>query len=162
MSKLIYLMPVWMGCDDYLVHGLQVCQNKAARLVTKLDKYTPSKVLMTQCGWLPVRQQLIFHSLVLLHKVFLQQTPTFLYQKIISGSGKPNTRQAAAKAAELAAAGVTSLPSIPDCTLSLTRSSWCWSSVSYYNRLPAVLLTEKKVEKFKTRLKKWVTEYVEY
>ena len=58
MSKLIYLMPVWMGCEDYLVNALQVCQNMVARLVTKLDRYryTPTNVLLQQCGWLPVRQ----------------------------------------------------------------------------------------------------------
>ena len=38
ISKLIYLMPVWVGCEEYLVNGLQVCQNKAASLVTKLDR----------------------------------------------------------------------------------------------------------------------------
>ena len=52
MSKLIYLMPVWVGCEDYLVNALQVSLNKVARLVTKLDIFTPTKVLMQQCGWM--------------------------------------------------------------------------------------------------------------
>ena len=78
MSKLIYLMPVWMGCEEFWVSALQVCQNKAARLVTRLDRYTSTNVLMKQCGWMPVRQLLIYHSLVLFHKVFQHQTPTFL------------------------------------------------------------------------------------
>ena len=73
ISKLIYFIPVWMGCDDYLVNALQVCQIKAARLVTKLDRFTPTKVLMQQCGWLSVKQLMIYHSLVLLHKVFKNQ-----------------------------------------------------------------------------------------
>ena len=68
MSKLIYLMPVWMGCDDYLVKALQVCQNKVARLVKKLDRYTLIKVLIQQCGWTPDRQLMTYHSLLLLHK----------------------------------------------------------------------------------------------
>jgi hypothetical protein len=50
MSKLIYLLPLWMGCNDYLVEALQVNLNKVARLVTKLDIYNPTKVLMQQCG----------------------------------------------------------------------------------------------------------------
>ena len=107
MSKLIYLMP------DFLVNGLQVCQNKAARLVTKLDRYTSTKVQMTQCGWLPVRHLMVYHSLVLLHNVFQQQTPSFLYQKIISGSDQPNNRKAESTAT-LAAAVVPTLPSIPN------------------------------------------------
>ena len=34
MSKLIYLMPLWVGCEDYLVNVLQVNLNKVARMVT--------------------------------------------------------------------------------------------------------------------------------
>ena len=30
MSKLIYLMPLWMGCEDYLINVLQVNLNKVA------------------------------------------------------------------------------------------------------------------------------------
>ena len=45
MSKLIYLMPLWSGCEDYLVSALQVIQNKAARSVTKLSIFTPTKTL---------------------------------------------------------------------------------------------------------------------
>ena len=37
MSKLIYLIPLWGGCEKYLIRSLQVIQNKAARVVTKLD-----------------------------------------------------------------------------------------------------------------------------
>ena len=100
ISKLIYLMPVWIGCDEYLVDTLQVCQNKAARLVTKLDRFTPTKVLLKQCGWLSVKQLLIYHSLVLLHKVFKHQKPIYLYQKITSGLPQPNTRQAGTRVPE--------------------------------------------------------------
>ena len=160
MSKLIYLMPVWSGCEDYLVNSLQVCQNKAARLVTKLDRFTPTEVLMKQCGWMPVHQLMIFHSLMLLHKTLKQQKPTFLYQKVNSGSGQPNTRQAAATTAALAAAGLPRQPSVVDGSLSLARKSWCWDSVRWYNQLPVDILSEKKMMKFKTRLKDWVEKNV--
>ena len=125
ISKLIYLMPAWSGCEDYLVDALQVCQNRAARLVTKLDRFTPTKVLLKQCGWLSVKQLMVYHSLILLRKVFKNQKPLYLYQKITSGSPQRNTRQSIAKARTLAAAGILSQPCIPDCDLSLTRKSWC-------------------------------------
>ena len=85
MSKLIYLMPVWVGCEDYLVNALQVNLNKVARIVTRLDRYTPTTVLMQQCGWMPVKQLMVFHSLVLLHKTLQNRSPSFLYQKVTSG-----------------------------------------------------------------------------
>jgi hypothetical protein len=157
MSKLIYLMPLWMGCEDYLVNALQVNLNKVARLVTKLDIYTPTKVLMQQCGWMPVRQLMIYHSLVLLYKVLKHQSPSYLYQKVTSGSEQYNTRQAAETTAALAAVGITLQPSVDICELELSRSSWCWASVKWYRKLPPSLQAESKLNKFKTALKSWVT-----
>ena len=147
------------GAEDYLINALQVCQ--AARLVTKLDRFTSTKVLMQQCGWLSVKQLLIYHSLVLLHKVFKYQTPVYLYQKISSGVPPPNTRQAAATSEALEALGVHNQPSAPSCEHTLTRKSWCWSSVSWYGQLPHSILSEKKDKAFKTRLKDWVSKNVE-
>ena len=37
MSKLIYLISLWGGCEKYLIRSLQIIRNKAARVVTKLD-----------------------------------------------------------------------------------------------------------------------------
>jgi hypothetical protein len=140
MSKLIYLMPVWMGCEDYLVNALQVCQNKVARLVTKQDRYNPTNVLLS----------------------INQKKAAFLYQKVTSGTDQPKTRQAAATLAALAAAGVPGPPAIDSCELlRLTMKSWCWSSVYWYNQLPLDLLSEAKLQTFKTRLKYWVTLHVD-
>ena len=46
LSKLIYLMPVWSGCEDYLVKALQVIHNKAARTIARLSYKTPTNNLM--------------------------------------------------------------------------------------------------------------------
>ena len=34
MSKLIFMIPLWSGCQAFLIDALQICQNKAARVVT--------------------------------------------------------------------------------------------------------------------------------
>ena len=114
ISKLIYLMPAWVGCEEYLVDVLQVCQNKAARLVKKLDRFTPTRVLLRQCGWLSVKQLMVYHSLVLLRKIFQNHKPEYLYQKITAGAPQRNTRQSLAVARTLAAAGVLSQPTSPE------------------------------------------------
>ena len=161
MSKLIYLMPLWMGCEDYLVNALQVNLNKVARLVTKLDIYTPTTVLMQQCGWMPVKQLMIYHSLVLLYKILKQQSPSFLYQKVTSGSQQYDTRQAAESRLALAAVGVRHQPTINTAELDIVRSSWCWSSVKWYRQLPPGLQAEKRLSRFKTALKTWVSQNIE-
>ena len=50
MSKLVYLIPRWGGCGKYLIRSLQIVQNKAARVVTKLHWDTPTTVLLSHCG----------------------------------------------------------------------------------------------------------------
>ena len=37
MSVLAYLIPLWGGCEGYLIRAMQVLQNRAARQVTKLN-----------------------------------------------------------------------------------------------------------------------------
>ena len=85
-------------------------QLNLVRTVTRLDRLTSTKVLLLQCGWLSVRQLMIYHSLVLLYKTIKHKKPEFLHQKVTSGSHKPRTKQATA--AKLAAAGAPDPPSI--------------------------------------------------
>ena len=47
MSKLIFMISLWAGCQEFLIDALQVCQNKAARAVTKHGKSTPVMQLLT-------------------------------------------------------------------------------------------------------------------
>ena len=101
---------------------------------------------------------MVYHSLVLLRKVFQNQKPEYLYQKITAGAPQRNTRQSLAIARTLAAAGVLSQPSSPSCDLSLTR---CWSAVHWHTQIPPSLRSEKSEKTFKTKLKSWVSENVE-
>ena len=50
MSHITYLIQLYGGCSEQLLSSLQVLQNKAARLVTKLDWRTPTRTLLLQCG----------------------------------------------------------------------------------------------------------------
>ena len=85
MSELIYLMPLWAGCEDYLVKALQVIQNKAARSITKLSSFNPTRTVLKTCGWMSVRQLMTYHSLVLLYKTLKHKTPEHLHDRVTSG-----------------------------------------------------------------------------
>ena len=155
----MYSLYILLGSTYLLVNKLQDMHKVfpflwplAYYMIYKLHKYQEFDIkLLQQCGWLPVRHLMAYHSLVLLHKTIKQKKPDFLYKKVTSGSDQPKTRQAASVAA-LEAAGVSgNPPSIESCELGLTRKSWCWSSVYWYNQLPLDLLTEAKIETFKTQ-----------
>ena len=82
MSKLVYLIPVWGGCEKFLIKALQIVQNKAVRLVTNRGIYTPVHTLRTQSGWLSVNQLVFFHTVVLLYKTMKNQSSTYKYRMI--------------------------------------------------------------------------------
>ena len=79
MSKLFYLIPLWVGCEKFLIQALQTIQNKAARSFTKLGIFTPIQILLKQCGWLSVHQLLFLQTVILLFKTNQNKTPQFLH-----------------------------------------------------------------------------------
>ena len=162
MSKLIYLMPLWSGCEEYMVRALQVIQNKAARSVSKLSKFTPTKTLLKTCGWLSVKQLMAYHSLVLLHKTLANQAPKYLYEKVTAnGKFKYKTRQASECPPEFSFSvqhpvDNGTIRQDTGTKLGMNKKGWCWKSVEMFNTLPTDMRLEKKLSKFKTSLKKWV------
>ena len=141
------LMPVWAGCEEYLIRSLQVAQNKAARCISRLGRLTSTKDLLKACGWMSVRQLMVYHSLVLLHKTLASKYPVYLYQKVTSGGEfSYSTRQA----------NTGSIRQGPSPRTELSRAGWCWRSVDLYNTLPTDLKHERKLPSFKKRLKEWI------
>ena len=80
-SRLIYLIQLWGGCSNYLIRFLQILQKREARIVTKLNWFTPVRTLLLQCGWLSVHQLVHYHSLVLAYKIRLEKTPLYFDDK---------------------------------------------------------------------------------
>ena len=153
MSKLIYLMPVWGGCEAYLLKSLQVVQNKVARSVTKYDKFTTTKKLMDTCNWMTVRQLVSYHSLVQLQKTINSRKPAYLYQKVTSGGSYPYpTRQAAS--------GQLRQVDGARADLDIAKQGWGCRAVEEYNKLPPDIRQEVRLPSFKRKLRSWVVRNV--
>ena len=152
MSKLVYLMPLWGGCDKFLIKALQIVQNKAARSVTKLGIFTPIRTLLKQCGWLSVNQLIFFHTVVLLYKTLQNQSPEYL----LSMAGSEYNYKTRAKDA-----GTLRLVSSykPDCKLNI--QSYRWRSIKCWNQLPQDITSTHNLYKFKVKLKTWVLKNVD-
>ena len=154
MSKLTYLIPLWGGCEDFLLRALQVVQNRAARLVAKGGIYSSSKDLLNQCGWLSVNQLVFFHTVLLLFKVRKYQKPRGLFQMAISTENRRYGARSV-QAGKLRANG----SKIPVQVLNF--NSFKWRSVRNWNLLPVQLRQMENLAKFKTALKTWVKENVQ-
>ena len=148
MSKLSYLIPVWAGCESYLLQALQVIQNKAARVVTRSDLSTAGH--LGQCGWLSVRQLAMYQTCVLVYKVLEEKSPMYLY-RMFSREYMRNTRQAARM--ELRQDSET-----PE--LELMMKSFRWRAMRQYNEIPADMRKLETLKSFKTCLWKWIAAYI--
>ena len=148
MSKLIYLIALWWGgCAKYLTEALQRAQNRAARVVTKLDWSTPTAELLKQCGWLSVHQLVVYHSVVQVYKVIQKESPKFLFS-MFSANYKHKTKQAQSG----------TLKHNRNLRLNLTESSFRWRAAQSYDELPLKNKNLKTLKEFKTAARKWVME----
>ena len=149
------------------MRALQVVQNKAARSITRLGRFTPTKILLKTCGWLSVKQLIVFHSLVLLKSTLRMETPVYLHTRLTAGRSHPyRTRQVA-----ICPNGFTFNVEHPTESgtlrhesgrkLDLARLGWCWRSVDSYNSLPVEIRLEAQLATFKTKLRAWVETNVD-
>ena len=130
--------------------------------MARLGIFTPTKALMKACGWMSVRQLLVYHSLVLLQKTRSSKTPVYLYKKVTSGGDFAHRTRQAATCPPGFSFSVThptdsgSIRQGPGPSLDLSMQGWCWKSVDCYNTLPTDLKLERNLLSFKKRLKEWI------
>ena len=148
-SRLIYLIQLWGGCSCYLLKFLQVLQNRAARLVTKLGWFTPVKTLLLQCGWLSVHQLVQFHSLVLVYKFRQDRRPRYFCDKFNQEFSR-----------ETRLAGEGGIRKITTLKRTLTQNSFIPRSIDIWNKLPQDTRQAKNLNIFKKRLKQWIIKNV--
>ena len=149
MSKITYCIALWGGSADQLLDPLQKVQNKAARAVTKLNWDTSITILLKQCGWLSIRQLVVYHSSILVHKVMMKKSPSYLYS-MFSSKYQIDTRQA--RSEQIKPTRIS--------TLELSYESFRWRAARMYNDLPIALRQVTSVPKFKKELKKWIIENI--
>ena len=152
MSKFIYLIQLWGGCPDYLLTFLQSLQNKAARLVSNKDRYTPIKELLKSCGWLSIRQLVAFHRVVLLYKINYEGKPKYLAEKFATNQNPSyNTRFQ----------GDGRIRKSRIYSKEESKSSFVPDSINVWNRLPTKIRKSENTKAFKTLLKPWIVHNIE-
>ena len=147
ISKICYLIQFWGGCEDYLLHSLQFQMNRAARSVTGLSSFTSIKKLLDSCGWLTVKQLVVFKTKQLVHKTPLSKKSLYLHRKFCSGHTY-TTRQHSTWCIRL--------NQTFRCKSVLPRNSFRHRGAYDYSALQADIRTSKTLQTFKSKLKRWI------
>ena len=132
---------------------LQKVQNKAARVITRLDIFTKIEDLLNQIGWLSVRQLIAYHSLVLVRKILSEKCPLYIHEKISCDTLTYNTRY-------IAQHNIRKLRSNMNATHALSQQSFRWRASNQWNELPIDIKTTKTLSNFKLKLRKWIKERI--
>ena len=157
ISKLIYLIPLWSGCEKFLLNALQIVQNKAARTVTRCGKRTPIKTLLTQCGWLSVAQLSVYHSLLLMYKIFATKSPHYLYSKMTQVQAKHYKTRHMANQIENQ---TIKLDSDSQAEGDTATSSFKYRATHQWNKLPLDVRQAGTLKVFKLKLRNWVANNI--
>ena len=144
MGNLTDLIQLWSGCSEFLLTFLQIIQNRAARLVTKLPWNTRTETLLNQIGWLSVRQLSVFHCLVLIFKIKQNKKPVYFEEKF----GKQFPRITRLSTGN----GIRLDQKIRN---KISQQNFSYRSVCAWNDLPREMRLIEKLPEFKRRLKSW-------
>ena len=95
MSKVVYVITVWGGAQQYLLKGLQVQQLTAAWTVCGFYSiWWSKKKLLNKVNWLSIRQLIYYHTTLQAHKTITSGKPASI-SKSISTEHPYRTRSAA-------------------------------------------------------------------
>ena len=144
-SKLVYLINLWGGAQQYLLRALQRQQLIAARMVcgSQSVRWSRSKVLKTT-GWLSVKQLIEFHLILQAHKTLVSGKPKILNDEI-STAYPYETRGATSGHIRL--------------RNSTSQKTFKYRAMVAYNSVPE-RVKSGSTSSFKRKLKQWVRENV--
>ena len=77
-SKMDYCNSLLYGLDDVTLRSIQLCQNNAARIITRQRKREHITPALRNLHWLPVRQRIAYKVLLLTYKCRVGKGPRYL------------------------------------------------------------------------------------
>ena len=149
MSKAAFLIPVWGGCEMYLLRALQRQENKAARAVCRRGRTYRSVTALQQVGWLDMAGLVKYHSVLTARKVMDSGQPVYLREKLLGGRDRP------AYATRLAVGGDLRQGPGMKTNLVLTRRSWRYRVRDTWSEIPVRVRSCTRFLQFKRELRKW-------
>ena len=144
-SKLVYLITLWGGAQQYLLNALQVQQLTAARTVCGAQSWRWNKGrLLRRVGWMSVRQLIEFHTVLQAHKTLTSGLPRPLHASLCT-EYPYRTRGATS--------GLIRLGN------NVSTESFRFRAMNSYNKVPAKV-KEGSIPTVKKNLKQWVLKNI--
>ena len=152
MTTLVSGIPVFGGTSKKMISCLQVLQNKAARLYTRLPIMgTYISDLLDQANFLSVHQLSVYHSIVQYWKVTKFKSPEYLYDRILNVNHTRLDRRVKQQHRE----------NQNIWNLAIMKNSFVCRTKSYWVQIPQEInKMSQSINSMKIAVKKWVKKNV--
>lgn len=148
-SRLDYCNSLFYGLPARDLGRLQLVQNAAARLVTKIKRYDHQHItpVLRDLHWLPIRDRVVFKVSLLTYKALNNQGPTYISELLL-----PYTPPRLLRSASLALLE----PPKNTNTSFYGHRAFAAAAPDIWNKLPVDIRTAPSVTVFKSRLKTYL------
>lgn len=143
-----YCASILFLANDGEIGRMQKLQNKCMRNILKLNRRSNVRGMLNTLEFMSVSQLIVFNTLILIFKMVRGQCPEYLCEKIkFRGDDEFRSRLRNRNDIEKIRA-----------TKKSTQNSVFFRGIELFNNLTDELRNETSIEKFKTKLRKYVTE----
>ena len=154
-SRLDYCNSLFNSLSSRNATRLQYVQNALAQFVTGASKYTHITSSLRTLHWLPIRQRIIFKTLVLVYKYLTTGQPKYFAPYLSLYKSAVNTRRSKPKNLFL---------EVPHDCASIHKSkvhfnnSFSYDAPKLWNDLPHDIRNAQNLSCFKSRLKTYLSQ----
>ena len=143
-SKLDYCNSLFLGLPESQIYRLQKIHNTAARILTDTRKHEHITPVLYDLHWLPVKERIIFKTLIFVHKCLFGCAPAYLKNLLTPlNHQRENLRS---ENANMLHVPFTRSSYVKECAFS-------FAAPTLWNSLPLCLREEQNFESFKANLK---------
>ena len=140
-SILVYCLPLYGGCDKGEIKDLQILQNKAAQIVTKVPPRFNRNFMFDKLNWMTVNQLVAYHTGITIYKIRKNGHPEYLAKIFKETTFNGNIR-------------------LPRYRLELAERSFSIRGSKLWNSMPSEVKAQEKITGFKKAYRKWVIEHI--
>ena len=79
-SRFVYCNILFFGLPDNQLGKLQRVQNACARLICNSPRFSPCTPLLGELHWLPIKQRMIFKTLLITYKEIHGKAPVYIQE----------------------------------------------------------------------------------